>query len=269
MDTKKLYFADKTVNLYHTDSLKWLKERKDDSIDMIFADPPYFLTDSKSSASYKGDWDLSRGVEADFKFHKNWITEARRILKSNGCIWITGTHHSIYQCGYALQSVGFHIINQICWYKPNKKYGDIKHALAYSHESIILARKSKDFQHYMNWKYLTISKDKFHKPGKTMPTIWDVKPCPLSEVDWHRTPKPVDLVKRTIMLTTKPESIILDPFNGSGTTGIAVIECGFNRRYIGLDKDKFYLDKTVERIKAKKENFNSKTPIPKLCTSSY
>lgn len=259
---KSPYFINHTINLYHTDSLEWLKARTSNSVNMIFADPPYFLTDDKNSISYKGDWDLSKGVKADFEFQLNWIKEARRVLKEDGCIWITGTHHSIYQCGFALQLLGFHIINQICWYKPKKQFADIRHALAYHHETVILARKSKSTKHYFNWKYLTASQDKFHRNGQAMPSIWDIKPCTFAEVNWHRTPKPVALVKRAIMLTTKPNSLILDPFNGSGTTGIAVMECGYGRKYIGLEQNNFYLDKTIERIEAKNKVLNPKQSKP-------
>lgn len=250
------YFQNNIINLYHSDNLKWLKNRPSNSVDMIFADPPYFLTNDKTSISYKGDWDLSKGIKADFTFQARWIKEVRRVLKKDGCIWITGTHHSIYQCGFALQLLGFHIINQVCWYKPKKRYADIRNALAYHHETVILARKSKDTKHYFNCKYLTASQDKFHKSGDAMPSIWDIKPCTVGEISWHRTPKPVALVKRAIMLTTKPNSIILDPFNGSGTTGIAVMECGYGRKYIGLDNNKYYLDKSIERIQTKQQLFN-------------
>jgi site-specific DNA-methyltransferase (adenine-specific) len=247
------YYMDNTVNLYHTDSLEWLKQREDKSIDCVFSDPPYFLTSNPEDMSYKGEWDKSKGAKKDFDFHFAWITEAYRVLKDDGVIWITGTHHSIYQCGYALQLAGFHVLNEISWYKPSRRFENLKNNLAFSHETIIFARKNKDVRQYMNWKYLNKSQDKFHTDGLTMPTIWDIRPCPKSEIPWHNTPKPVELLKRIIMLSTKPNALILDPFNGSGTTGIATMECGHGRRYIGLDQSEEYLRKTVERIEKKKQ----------------
>ena len=247
MNNNKPLYMDKDINLYHTDSLKWLKQRKDNSVNVIFVDPPYFLTSNPQDMSYKGEWDKSRGVKEDFSFHLNWITEAWRVLKDDGVIWITGTHHSIYQCGHSLQIAGFHILNEISWYKPSKRFESLKNNLAFSHETIIFARKHKNTRQYMNQDYLTTSQDKFHEDGLTMPTIWDIRPCPRSEVDWHKTPKPVELLNRILMLSSKPNSVILDPFNGSGTTGMAVLECGEGRKYIGIDQCEEYLTKTVQR----------------------
>ena len=246
--TIKPMYIDKDINLYHTDSLEWLKQRKDNSVDLVFADPPYFLTSNPTDMSYKGEWDKSKGVTKDFNFHLSWITEAWRVLKDDGVIWITGTHHSIYQCGHSLQLAGFHILNEISWYKPSKRFESLTHNLAFSHETIIFARKHKGIKQYMNNDYLTTSQDKFHTDGLTMPTIWDIRPCPRSEIDWHKTPKPVELLKRILKLSSQEDSIILDPFNGSGTTGIAVLECGEGRKYIGLDQCHEYLTKTVLRV---------------------
>jgi site-specific DNA-methyltransferase (adenine-specific) len=254
MNSKTPYSSDKNINLYHTESLEWLAQREEKSVDLIFLDPPYFLTDDKNNRAYKGDWDLSNGVKQDFKFHNDIITQCRRVLKDDGVIWITGTHHNIFDCGFSLRLNNFKIINLISWYKPSKRFTDLKNNLAFDFESIIFARKNKDVRHYLNWSFLTKSRDKFHVDGQTMPTTWDIKTCPRSEIDWHPTPKPLELLKRIIMLSTKPDALILDPFNGSGTTAIATLECGHGRRYIGLDMDKNYLDRTLDRLEVHKCN---------------
>ncbi|MEZ6330667.1 MAG: site-specific DNA-methyltransferase [Candidatus Saccharimonadales bacterium] len=108
------------------DSIELIKQLPENSIDMIFADPPYNLSNGgftvhagKRVSVHKGDWDKSNGVEDDYIFHHNWIKECYRIFKPEGTIWISGTYHSIYQCGYALQQVGYKILNDISWFKPN------------------------------------------------------------------------------------------------------------------------------------------------------
>lgn len=253
--------TDKKFYLIKGDSLQILPELKANTVDLIFADPPYFLTESEQSPRFKGQWDMSRGFEQDFLFQDTWIKECFRLLKPDGTIWITGTHHSIYQCGFALQKNGFEIINDICWYKPSRRFIANKHNLAFSHELIIFAKKKTNKRPYMNWKTLFSSQDKFHKDGLTMPTIWDIKPCSKAEIDWHRTPKPVELLTRIIMLATKPGAVILDPFNGSGTTGIATTICGNGRIYVGIDQDKeepiktvSYLDETIKRYQQLKQD---------------
>jgi site-specific DNA-methyltransferase (adenine-specific) len=112
--------------LIHGDAIKVMQSLPAESFDMIFADPPYFLSNGgmtvqngKWASVHKGRWDKSKGLEDDLEFHRAWIAEARRLLKPNGTIWISGTYHSIYQCGYALQAAGFHLLNDIAWFKPN------------------------------------------------------------------------------------------------------------------------------------------------------
>jgi site-specific DNA-methyltransferase (adenine-specific) len=234
--------------LYKGNCLDFLKQRKAESIDCIFADPPYFITGNDKHPSYKGDWDKSQGFEKDFQFHLDWIEACKRVLNPNGVIWITGTDHSIHDCAVALRKHGFKIINNIVWYKPRDKWKNTTNSLAYSHEVILFATKSSSSRPYINQKLLNTPQDKFHKEGCSMPTIWDIKPASFREVQGHKTPKPVELMKRALLLSTKENDIILDPFNGSGSTGVASLE--LNRRYIGvdLDRDNTYLALTVERL---------------------
>lgn len=248
IDIIPTYFKTSDFALYNADSLEVMKRLPENSVDLIFADPPYFLSTNITDLSYKGDWDISKGVQRDVKFHFDWIKEARRILKPEGTIWISGTHHSIYQCGYCLQMLDFKILNDIAWFKP-KKDPFSRNFFNFSHETIIWAKKDKDAKHYLNPKVLDIQyRDKLNKEGKQMGDVWDILPCSKKEIDWHPTPKPLKLLKRIILASTQPGAIVLDPFNGSGTTGIAVKELGFDRKYIGIDLSSVYLDKTINRL---------------------
>ena len=120
------YFSKDNFVLYHGDSLNILEQLPPNSVDMIFADPPYNLSNGgftvhagKMVSVNKGDWDISRGFDGDYDFHFRWLSACKRVLKPTGTLWVSGTYHSIYQCGHALQSLGYHILNDISWFKPN------------------------------------------------------------------------------------------------------------------------------------------------------
>ena len=246
--TSTPYFESKNFTLYNGDCKEIMKSMSENSIDMIFADPPYFLSKSKEDMSFKGDWDLSKGVKLDTQFQYDWIKEARRILKPEGTIWITGTHHNIYQCGYSLQLLGFKILNEIAWFKP-KNNPFSRNFFNFAHETIIWAKKDEKSKHYLNPKVLDFKyRDKLNKEGKHMNDVWDILPCSKYEIDWHPTPKPIELLERIILSSTKPDAVILDPFNGSGTTGIATLNLGYGRSFIGIDLDSHYLDLTIKRM---------------------
>ena len=139
--------------LIQGDCLIEMNKLQPDSIDMIFADPPYNLSNGgftvksgKRASVHKGNWDKSAGVDNDLEFHLKWIEACQRLLKPNGTIWISGTYHSIYQCGYALQKLGFHILNDIAWFKPNAAPNIGCRCFAASHETILWAKKSKEAQ---------------------------------------------------------------------------------------------------------------------------
>jgi site-specific DNA-methyltransferase (adenine-specific) len=239
--------------LYQGDCVKILSQFPDNYVDMVFVDPPYFLTDNPKSSSYKADWDLSKGAKQDFAFHISYLQEIKRVMKPEATIWITGTHHNIFQCGYALQLLGFEILNEISWYKPTRRFQVLTTRFNFAHESIIWAKKDKRAKHYLNSGYThqrADKYDKFHRAGDQMPTLWDIQPPNRNDpaTSWHPTPKPVELLQRIIEASTKPGAIILDPFNGSGTTGIASHLLGEGRKYIGIDLNPEYLTKTVERL---------------------
>lgn len=258
LDTLFWYYKD-LVFLVQGDSLDILKRIPDDSVDMIFADPPYFLSNDgvtvhsgKRVKVNKGDWDKSMGFEKDVEFHKKWITECKRILKSSGTIWISGTYHNIYQCGYILQELGFHIINEICWYKPNAAPNISCKSFAHAHETLIWAKKDKNHKHYFNYelmKHSDYEEDFFKNKDKQMRSVWAITTPKNSEKIYgkHPTQKPVELLSRIIKATTKEQDIILDPFTGSGTTGVAVIREG-KRIFIGIEKETNYLEIAKKRI---------------------
>ena len=252
------YFQESSWTLYHGDCLNVLSAVPADFVDMIFADPPYNLSNGGFSVKsgkrvdvHKGNWDKSLGVEEDFAFHSAWIKACRRVLKPKGTIWISGTYHSIYQCGFALQRSGFRILNDIAWYKPNAPPNIACRRFAASHETLIWAckdPKAKYTFHYEDMKRGLYGKDFIKKPGKQMRSVWAIGAAPSSEKTKgkHPTQKPLELLKRIIRACSSTGDIILDPFAGSSTTGIAAHL--LNRSFIGIEKETVFLDLSVRRF---------------------
>ena len=244
--------------LYNGDCLAILAELPANSVDMIFADPPYNLSNDgftcqagKMVSVNKGDWDKSQGVENDFKFHRTWISACRRVLKPSGTIWISGTYHSIYACGYALQIEKFHMLNDIAWFKPNASPNLSCRFFTASHETILWARKDKKGKHYFDYPSMkegSFPSDFMKKPGKQMRSVWAIgTPKPSEKTHGkHPTQKPLDLLSRIVLASTKPGDIILDPFMGSGTTGVAALSRG--RMFVGIEKNIKYLDLAKTRF---------------------
>ena len=181
---EKSYFAQDDFVLYNGDALRLLEEIPDNSISMIFADPPYNLSNGgftvhagKRVSVNKGKWDVSKGFEKDFDFHLSWIEACKRILKPNGSIWISGTYHSIYQCGFALQALDYHILNDITWYKPNASPNLGCRCFTASHETLIWAKKDKKAKHLFNYKKVKEGdwpEDFLKKPNKQMRSVWAI-----------------------------------------------------------------------------------------------
>jgi site-specific DNA-methyltransferase (adenine-specific) len=254
----KPFFKTEDFCLYNDDCLKVISKFPDNYIDMIFADPPYMLSNNgftchagRMVSVNKGEWDKSNGFEDDLKFHETWIKECKRILKPEGTIWISGTYHSIYQCGFLLQKLNFHILNDVTWYKPNAPPNLSRTVFAASHENLIWARKEKKARHVFNYQLMKnglFNEDIFKNEQKQMRSVWAITtPKPKEKIfGKHPTQKPLDLLKRIIISSTNENSIILDPFNGGGTTGIASKMIG-NRKYIGIEIDKKYIDLTIKR----------------------
>jgi site-specific DNA-methyltransferase (adenine-specific) len=176
------YFKKDKFVLYNKDSLNFLKKIREESVDMIFADPPYFLSsgtftcqNGKMVNVKKGDWDMSNGLKKNFDFQFEWIKACRRILKPNGTIWISGTYHSIYQCGFALQANGYHVLNSISWFKPNASPNLSCRFFTASHEDLIWAKKDKKAKHTFNYDLMKNGQwpmDFIKKPNTQMRSVW-------------------------------------------------------------------------------------------------
>jgi len=255
---QKPYFSKDNFVLYNANSIEFLKQIPENSIDMIFADPPYFLSsgsftcqNGKMVSVKKGNWDLSNGLKRDFEFHLEWTRACHRVLKPGGTIWISGTYHSIYQCGFALQVNKFHILNDIAWFKQNASPNLSCRFFTASHETLIWARKDKKGKHKFNYKLMKEGdwpEDFIKKPGLQMRSVWSVNTPKPSEKKFgkHPTQKPIDLLVRIVMASTDKGDIILDPFTGSSTTGLAA---NLNKRkFIGIDTEKKYLNLSKKRF---------------------
>lgn len=248
----KYYYEEDNFKLLHGDALTLLKKIPNKSIDMIFADPPYFLSGEGISCSggkmvsvKKGDWDEKIDICKKHKFNKKWIKLCYDILKDDGTIWISGTMHNIYSIGMALEEEGFKIINNITWRKLNPPPNISCRAFVHSTETILWAKKDiKKAKHKFNYNLM-----KQLNGGKQMKDVWETSLTKPSEKKCgkHPTQKPMELLERIILSSTDEGDLILDPFNGSGTTGIVAKK--LNRNYIGIDKEKEYLDLTIKRRK--------------------
>ena len=264
----KPYFRDDDFALYNADCLNILNQLPENSVDMIFVDPPYFLSsgtftcqNGKMVSVKKGDWDLSNGLKKNFDFHRSWINACKRVLKPSGTIWISGTYHSIYQCGFALQLEGFHVLNDIAWLKPNAAPNLSCRFFTASHETLIWARKDKKAKHTFNYSLMkngVWSEDFIKKPNTQMRSVWAIGTPKNIEKKFgkHPTQKPEDLLKRIVLASTDKGDIVLDPFTGSSTTGIAAHLYG--RKFIGIDTEKKYLDLSIKRFKELAKNMESK-----------
>jgi len=250
----KPYYENDFSTLFLGDCTKILKSFADQSVDVIFADPPYFLSSNgischsgKQTSVNKAEWDKSISIEDRLRFSKKWLKECRRVLKDDGTIWISGTFHNIYSIGVSLEETGFSIINNITWQKPNPAPNLACRCFTNSTETILWARKQltprKKGKHYFNYSLM-----KELNNNKQMKDVWTIKLPKKEEKKYgkHPTQKPVELLVRIIQASTKDNDIVLDPFCGSSTTGVA---CRLlNRRYIGIDNEKNYLDISINRL---------------------
>jgi site-specific DNA-methyltransferase (adenine-specific) len=250
-----IYFTNKDHSfvLIHGDCIDILNNKfPEKSVDMIFADPPYFLSNGgitcqagKMVSVNKGEWDKSKGVEEDHRFHLGWLGACQRVLTDNGTIWVSGTNHVIYSVGYAMHELGFKVLNDIVWYKRNAPPNLSCRYFTHSTETVLWAAKNKRSKHYFNYQLM-----KQINMGKQMRNVWEISAPGKEEKRFgkHPTQKPLALLERIILASSKKGDLILDPFNGSGTTGIASI--GLDRKYIGIDLEKPYLELTKKRYAA-------------------
>lgn len=260
------YYKKPGFVLYNGDSLKILSKIPESSVDMIFADPPYNLSNGgfsvhagKMVSVNKGDWDKSKGFNIDYNFHYNWLAAAKRVLKPGGSLWVSGTYHSIYQCGHALQALGYHILNDVSWFKPNAAPNLSCRFFTASHETLIWARKEKTGKHVFNYKIMkdrNWSGDFLKKPSMQMRSVWAIGAPKPEEKKFgkHPTQKPEELLKRIILASTNEGDLVVDPFTGSSTTGM--VAYSYKRNFMGIDTEKKYLDLSIKRFEELERNDN-------------
>ncbi len=243
--------------LYLSDTIECLKTLPKESVDMIFADPPYFLSNDGISCSggkqvsvNKGKWDAGLSVEEKHKFNRKWIKACKRVLKPNGTIWISGTFHNIYSVGMALEQEGYKIINNITWQKTNPPPNLACRCFTNSTETVLWAKKNeKKAKHYFNYLLMKEMND-----NKQMKDVWTGSLTSQKEKTEgkHPTQKPEYLLERIILASTKEGDLVLDPFCGSSTTGVVAIKNG--RKYIGIDNCKDYIELSTRRIEKELNN---------------
>ncbi len=240
--------TDNNFHLLQGDTIELLPQFEH-KFDMVFADPPYFLSNNGLSIQSgqivsvnKGDWDKSHGFTSDNEFNRNWLSAVRNKMKENGTIWISGTHHNIFSIGQMLSKLDFKILNVITWQKTNPPPNFSCRFFTHSTEQIIWARKCEKVPHYYNYELM-----KELNEGKQMKDVWAMPAIAPWEKKCgkHPTQKPLAVLTRCILASTQPNAWILDPFTGSSTTGIAANLLG--RRFLGIDKEEDFLKISIAR----------------------
>jgi len=239
------------------DSLIELKKFKDHSVDMIFCDPPYNLQlaktlyrpDSTKVSGVNDDWDKFNNFQDYDIFTKTWLSEIKRILKPDGCLWVIGSYHNIYRIGYILQNLNFWILNDIIWRKTNPMPNFKGTRFTNAHETLIWAANTKYSKYTFNYQTMKQLND-----NKQMRSDdWLINICSGKErlrdfknQKVHNTQKPEELLLRVVLSSTKPGDLVLDPFFGTGTTGVVCKKLG--RKFIGIEKNPTYLKEAKKRI---------------------
>lgn len=248
--------ADTGVRLYQANCLDFmarLSERfPNGKFDMIFADPPYFLSNGgitchagKMIKVDKGAWDQSQGPELNHQFNHAWLSSCQRLLKPHGTLWVSGTQHVIHSVGFAMQQLGMKILNDIVWEKPNPPPNLSCRYFTHSTETIIWAAKNMRAKHVFNYKLM-----KSFNSGKQMKSIWKIAAPGREEKAHgkHPTQKPLALLERIILSSTCREDLVFDPFSGSSTTGVAAIVTG--RKFIGSELEEEFIALSKKRLKS-------------------
>lgn len=233
------YHNSKAV-VINNDCIEVMKNMSDKSVDLIFADPPYFLSNDgischsgKMVSVNKGNWDKATNFTEKYEFNKKWISECRRILKDNGSIFISGTLHNIYLVGVLLEQLEFKILNNITWEKTSPPPNLSCRYFTHSTETILWARKNqKTSKHKFNYELMKELND-----GKQMKDVWRIS-APLKHekrYGKHPTQKPEKLLERLILAASDKNDIVFDPFLGSGTTSVVATRLG--RLSIAVEQD--------------------------------
>jgi site-specific DNA-methyltransferase (adenine-specific) len=238
------------LRIYQGDCLDILAQIPPSSVDLIFADPPYFLSNGgitchagKMVSVNKGSWDVSQGPDANHAFNKSWLAACQRVLKPNGAIWVSGTAHVIHSVGFAMQQLNFKLLNDISWVKPNPPPNLSCRYFTHATETIIWAAKDKKSRHTFNYKLM-----KETNRGKQMKSVWEIKPPETWEKKFgkHPTQKPVALLERILLASTNKSDTVLDPFLGGGTTLVTALR--LSRQAIGCELSLDYINLSIRRL---------------------
>ena len=263
----RLTFQDEAAGifLYQAESLEFLDriaaKHPEGVFDAIFADPPYFLSNGGITCHNgrmvrvdKGEWDKSRGSELNHEFNIEWLRRCQRVLKPNGTIWVTGTQHVIFSVGYAMQQLGFKLLNDITWEKPNPPPNLSCRYFTHSTETVLWAAKNEKSRHTFHYALM-----REHGGGKQMKSVWRMMAPAKAEKRHgkHPTQKPLALVERCLLSSTDEGALVLDPFSGSGTTAVACART--RRRCVAVEMDAAYLKTAQNRVT---EVFDQRKLIP-------
>jgi len=225
------------IKILQGDCLDILAKIPEDSIDLIFADPPYFLSNDgitchagRMVSVNKGQWDRSPGPDKMHDFNRAWLAACQRVLQPNGSIWVSGTSHVIHSVGFAMQQLGFKLLNDITWVKPNPPPNLSCRYFTHATETLIWAAKSKKSRHTFHYRLM-----KETNGGKQMKSVWPFYPPSAGEKRFgkHPTQKPVALLERILLASSNPRDLVLDPFMGSGSTLVAAFRA--SRFVIGIE----------------------------------
>jgi len=243
--------------LIRGDCIAEMRKLPDGCIDMIFADPPYNLQlggdlsrpDGSHVDAVTDDWDKFDSFAAYDAFTRDWLTEARRILKPTGTIWVIGSYHNIFRVGATMQDQGFWILNDIIWRKANPMPNFKGTRFTNAHETMIWASQSEKARYTFNYRAMKTLNDELQ-----MRSDWVLPICSGQErlkQGGHKvlpTQKPEALLYRVMLACTNPGDVVLDPFFGTGTTGAVAKRLG--RKWIGIEREDGYCAAALERIEA-------------------
>lgn len=273
LEPPSLVFSDppRGIRLYRADCFSFLGALRAQygeagCFDVIFADPPYFLSNGGITCHAgrmvrvdKGDWDKSRGAELNHEFTFEWLARCQKVLKPNGTIWVTGTQHIIFSAGHAMQQLGYKILNVITWEKPNPPPNLSCRYFTHSTETLIWAAKSVKSRHAFNYALMREA-----NRGKQMKSVWRIKAPGKSEKAFckHPAQKPLELVERCLLASSNPGQMVLDPFVGAGTTAVAAARLG--RGCVGLDSDRRWLIPAAERVQDEIQRLGRQTGLMDL-----
>ena len=256
------------IKIIQGDSLEVLKKIEAKSVSMVFADPPYFLSsggttciNGKRASVNKGEWDTTKGFDEKHEFNKEWLSLCKSVLEDNGTIWVSGTYHNIYSVGYALEELGFKILNNVTWRKVNPPPNLGCRVFTHSTETILWAKKDlKNNRHTFNYKLM-----KQMNKGKQMKDVWET-PCITKKEKTHGshpTQKPISILQKIVLASTNEGDTVLDPFLGSGTTALACKQ--LNRKCVGIEIEEEYISIARKRlahyVSTKKQQLQSNSLI--------